>query len=78
MIFITNKNERLMSLRMYKVEYGFMTQPLGTLVYTATSLINLYSASETEAVAKIKTLVGDNPKHYGPDTSIVILKITPM
>ena len=58
--------------------YSFMSQPFGTLVYTTTSLINLYSASETEAVAKIKALVGDNPKHYGPDTSIVILKMTPM
>ena len=67
-----------MSLRMHKVEYGFITQPLGTLVYTATSLISMYSASETEALARVKALVGDNPKHYGPDTSIVILKITPM
>ena len=67
-----------MSVRMYRVGYGFIAGPLCTLVYTSAALINLHSASETEALAKVRQLVGDMPKHYGADTQIVILKLEPM
>ena len=67
-----------MSPRMYRVEYGFMAGRLCTLVYTAAALIFLHSASETEALARVRQLVGDIPKRYGADTQIVILNLEPM
>lgn len=63
---------------MYRVEYGFMAGRLCTLVYTSAALIHLHSASETEALARVRQLVGDKPKRYGTDTQIVILKLEPM
>jgi len=66
-----------MSAKMYRVEYGFMAGKLCTLVHTTTSLVTMYSPSETEALARIKQLVGDLPKSYGEDTQIVIMKISP-
>lgn len=38
-----------MGVRMYRVEYGFMAGRVCTLVHTSAALINLHSASETEA-----------------------------
>ena len=67
-----------MSPRRYRVEYGFMAGRLCTLVYTSAALIHLHSASETEALARVRQLVGDKPKRYGADTQIVILKLEPM
>ena len=67
-----------MSPRMYRVKYGFMAGRLCTLVYTAAALIFLHSASETEALARVRQLVGDKAKRYGADTQIVILKLEPM
>jgi hypothetical protein len=66
-----------MSLRMFRVEYGFLAGPLSTLVYTNAALINLHSASETEALAKVRQLVGDRLKSYGADTQIIIMKLEP-
>lgn len=66
-----------MSTRMYRVEYGFLTGRLCTLVYTSAALITMHSASETEALARVRQLVGDLPKHYGADTQIIIRKIEP-
>lgn len=66
-----------MSARMYRVEYGFMAGRLCTLVYTSAALITLLSGSETEALARVRQLVGDMPKRYGADTQIVIMKIEP-
>lgn len=62
---------------MFRVEYGFLAGPLSTLVYTNAALINLHSASETEALAKVRQLVGDRPKSYGADTQIIIMKLEP-
>ena len=62
---------------MYRVEYGFLTGRLCTLVYTSAALITMHSASETEALARVRQLVGDLPKHYGADTQIIIRKIEP-
>ena len=67
-----------MSVRMFRVEYGFMAGRVCTLVHTSAALINLHSASETEALARVRQLVGDMPKRYGADTQIVILKLEPM
>lgn len=67
-----------MSARMYRVEYGFMVGRLCTLVHTAAVLINMQSGSETEALARVRQLVGDMPQSYGPDTQIVILKLEPV
>ena len=64
-----------MSSRLYRVEYGFITGHLCTLVYTSAALITMHSASETEALARVKQLVGDMPKRYGKDTQIVIRKV---
>lgn len=66
-----------MSLRMFRVEYGFLAGPLSTLVYTNAALISLHGASETEALAKVRQLVGDLPKKYGADTQIIIMKLEP-
>ena len=66
-----------MSTRMYRVEYGFMAGRLCTLVYTSAALITMHGPSETEALARVRQLVGDMPKRYGADTQIVILKIEP-
>ena len=66
-----------MSLRMFRVEYGFLAGPLSTLVYTHAALISLHGASETEALAKVRQLVGDLPKSYGADTQIIIMKLEP-
>lgn len=66
-----------MSARLYRVEYGFIAGKLCTLVHRTTSLVTMYSPSETEALARIKQLVGDLPKSYGEDTQIVIMKISP-
>ena len=66
-----------MSARLYRVEYGFIAGRLCALVHTATDLITMYSPSETEALARVKQLVGDKPKSYGEDTQIVIMKISP-
>ena len=66
-----------MSARMYRVEYGFLAGRLCTLVYTSAALITMHSASETEALAKVRQLVGDMPKRYGADTQIIIRKIEP-
>jgi len=66
-----------MSTRMYRVEYGFLTGRLCTLVYTSAALITMHSASETEALARVRQLVGDLPKQYGADTQIIIRKIEP-
>ena len=66
-----------MGARMYRVEYGFLAGRLCTLVYTSAALITMHSASETEALARVRQLVGDLPKHYGADTQIIIRKIEP-
>ena len=66
-----------MSARLYRVEYGFIAGKLCTLVHKSTRLITMYSPSETEALARVKQLVGDMPKSYGDDTQIVIMKISP-
>ena len=66
-----------MSARMYRVEYGFMAGRLCTLVYTSAALITMHGPSETEALARVRQLVGDLPKHYGADTQIIIRKIEP-
>ena len=66
-----------MGVKMYRVEYGFMAGRLCTLVYTSAALITLLSGSETEALARVRQLVGDMPKRYGADTQIVIMKIEP-
>ena len=62
---------------MYRVEYGFLAGRLCTLVHTSAALITMHSASETEALARVRQLVGDLPKHYGADTQIIIRKIEP-
>ena len=67
-----------MSTRMYRVEYGFLTGRLCTLVYTSAALITMHSASETEALARVKHLVGDTPKRYGEGTEIFIRKVEPV
>ena len=67
-----------MSTSMYRVEYGFIAGPLCTLVHTSVRILTMHSASETEALAIIKQMVGDYPKSYGADTQIVIRKIEPM
>ena len=66
-----------MSTRMYRVEYGFLAGRLCALVYTSAALITMHSASETEALARVRQLVGDLPKQYGADTQIIIRKIEP-
>ena len=66
-----------MSTRLYRVEYGFLAGRLCTLVYTSAALITMHSASETEALARVRQLVGDLPKQYGADTQIIIRKIEP-
>lgn len=66
-----------MSARMYRVEYGFLAGRLCALVYTSAALITMHSASESEALARVRQLVGDKPKRYGADTQIVILKMEP-
>ena len=68
---------RIMSARLYRVEYGFLAGRLCTLVYTSAALITMHSASETEALARVKQLVGDMPKRYGEGTEIIIRKIEP-
>ena len=68
---------RIMSSRLYRVEYGFLAGRLCTLVYTSAALITMHSASETEALARVRQLVGDMPKRYGADTQIIIRKIEP-
>ena len=68
---------RIMSARLYRVEYGFLAGRLCTLVYTSAALITMHSASETEALARVRQLVGDMPKRYGADTQIIIRKIEP-
>jgi hypothetical protein len=67
-----------MGVRMYRVEYGFMAGRVCALVHTSAALIHLHSASETEALAGVRQLVGDLPKSYGVDAQIVILKLEPM
>lgn len=67
-----------MSTRMYRVEYGFLAGSLCTLVYTAVALITMHSSSETEALARVRKLVGDMPKRYGEGTEIIIRKIEPL
>lgn len=64
-----------MSMRMYRVEYGFIAGRLCTLVYTSAALITMQCPSETEAIARVRQLVGDMPKRYGNDTQIIIRKI---
>ena len=66
-----------MSSRLYRVEFGFITGHLCALVYTSAALITMHSASETEALARVKQLVGDTPKRYGEGTEIIIRKIEP-
>ncbi len=66
-----------MNLRMFRVEYGFLVGSSSTLVYTHAALISLHGASETEALAKVRQLVGDLPKKYGADTQIIIMKLEP-
>ena len=66
-----------MSTRMYRVEYGFLAGRLCTLVHTSAALITMHSASETEALARVKQLVGDTPKRYGEGTEIIIRKVEP-
>ena len=68
---------RIMSARLYRVEYGFLAGRLCTLVYTSAALITMHSASQTEALARVRQLVGDMPKRYGADTQIIIRKIEP-
>jgi len=67
-----------MSSRLYRVEYGFITGHLCALVYTSAALITMHSASETEALARVKQLVGDTPKRYGEGTEIIIRKVEPV
>ena len=67
-----------MSARMYRVEYGFLAGRLCTLVYTSAALITMHSASETEALARVKQLVGVTPKRYGEGTEIIIRKVEPV
>ena len=38
----------------------------------------MHSASETEALARVKQLVGDTPKRYGEGTEIIIRKVEPV
>jgi len=66
-----------MGVRMYRVEYGFIAGRLCTLVYTSAALITMHGPSETEAIARVRQLVGDMPKRYGNDTQIIIRKIEP-
>ena len=42
-----------MGVRMYRVEYGFMAGRVCALVHTSAALINLHSANETEALARL-------------------------
>ena len=67
-----------MSSRLYRVEYGFITGHLCTLVYTSAALITMHSASETEALARVRQLVGDTPKRYGEGTENIIRKVEPV
>ncbi len=67
-----------MSSRLYRVEYGFITGHLCALVYTSAALITMHSASETEALARVRQLVGDTPKRYGEGTEIIIRKVEPV
>ena len=46
-----------MSVRMYRVGYGFMAGPLCTLVYTSAALINLHSASKQKPWQKSDNLL---------------------